>query len=175
MECADLDRVLFIPSARPPHRGPAVADPGERLSMSRLAIDGERGFELSDVEIHRGGASYTVDTLKELKERYPQDELYLILGWDAARLFSSWRGPDEIRHLASFVVVSRPGIAPPRPDQLRAAGLDPHRVVLCIRPTPDISGSELRQAIARGKPVADQVPQAVVDYIARHGLYRDNR
>ena len=100
IDCARLDRVIFIPSGMPPHRHEAAANADQRLEMCRLAIDGNKKFEVSDVEVKRGGVSYTVDTLRELKSRYPNDELFLILGWDAAKLFSSWNEPNEIRRLA---------------------------------------------------------------------------
>ena len=174
MECAELDRVLFVPSGTPPHRGPAVASGAQRLEMSRLAIDSESAFEVSDVEIRRGGTSYTADTLRELKRERPGDQLFLVLGWDAARQFSSWREPEEVRRLATIVVVSRPGSESPDATMLVAAGLDPAKTVLCVRPTPDISGSALRRAIAAGEPVRDLAP-AVKRYIAKHRLYMDNR
>ena len=91
MDCADLDRVIFIPAAVPPHRPATAADASDRLEMTRLAIGGEKRFDVSDVEIRRAGVSYTVDTLRELHRLYPKDELFLILGWDAAKLFSTWR------------------------------------------------------------------------------------
>lgn len=175
MRCADLDQVLLIPSAQPPHRGAAVAPAADRLAMANLAVGAEHGLGVSDVEIRRGGRSYTVDTLAELKLAHPNDELFLILGWDAARLFATWRRPDEIRRLASVVVVGRPGTSPPTEKDLTAAGLDPDRVVLCLDPTPDISGSALRSAIARGDSVADRLAPAVDQYISEHGLYRDNQ
>ena len=175
MECAHLDRVLFIPGAQPPHRGPAVAGADQRLAMSRLAIEGEPGFEVSDVEIRRGGKSYTADTVRELERLYPEDELFLILGWDAARLFRSWREPDVIRRLATVVVVRRPGTPPPDAKLLQAAGLDPARTILCMGHTPDISGSALREAIALGKPVSDSLRPAVERYVAEQKLYVDNR
>jgi len=174
MACARLDRVLFVPSGTPPHRRPAVASSEQRLEMSRLAVDREPRFEVSDVEVRRGGPSYTADTLRELSRERPQDELFLVLGWDAARLFSTWRDPQEVRRLATIVVVSRPGSESPDAAKLAAAGLDPARTVLCVRPTPDISGSALRGAIARGEPVRD-LPQPVQRYIAKHHLYMDNR
>ena len=175
MECAHLDRVLFIPGAQPPHRGPAVAGADQRLAMSRLAIEGEPGFEVSAVEIRRGGKSYTADTVRELERLYPEDELFLILGWDAARLFRSWREPDVIRRLATVVVVRRPGTPPPDAKLLQAAGLDPARTILCMGHTPDISGSALREAIALGKPVSDSLRPAVERYVAEQKLYVDNR
>ena len=175
LECAELHRVLFIPSAQPPHRAAAVAPAAERLEMCRLAVKQHEVFEVSDVEMRRGGASYTSDTLAELKRTHPQDELSLILGWDAAKLFATWHEPEKVKELASFVVVSRPGMPAPGADELTAAGLDPAQVVLCLQPTPDISGSALRRAIARGESIAEKVPEPVARYIAEHHLYMDNR
>jgi nicotinate-nucleotide adenylyltransferase len=177
MGCAHLDRVLFVPSAEPPHRARALAPADDRLAMSKLAVEGghEPTFEVSDVEVRRGGKSYTVDTLTALHREHPHDELFLILGWDAARLFSTWYRPDEVAGLASVVIVGRPGMQSPMPSDLDAAGLDPSRVVLCMVPTPDVSGSGLRRAFAAGESVAGKLPPAVERYIAEHGLYRDNR
>jgi nicotinate-nucleotide adenylyltransferase len=174
MECAHLDRVLFVPSAQPPHRGAAQARPEDRLAMSKLAVDGDSHFEVSDVEIKRGGTSYTVDTLEELHRSFPDDDLFLILGWDAARLFSTWHEPEGVSALASFVIVDR-GKSQTVPSELKAIGLAPERLIVCHVRTPDISGSELRRAIATGESVAGKVPPAVERYIAAHNLYRDNR
>jgi nicotinate-nucleotide adenylyltransferase len=165
MDCANLDRVLFIPAAVPPHRSATVAGAKERLEMTRLAIDDEEGFEVSDVEVRRRGVSYTVDTLRELRRLHPNDELYLILGWDAAKLFPTWRDPEEVRRLASLVIVTRPGSGAPTGT----------RDIVCERPTPDISASELREALAAGKPVRHWLPAAVERYIAEHRLYGDNQ
>jgi nicotinate-nucleotide adenylyltransferase len=169
--CARLDRVLFIPSSQPPHRPAAVAPADQRLEMVRLAIEGEKSFEVSDIEVRRGGKSYTSDTLAELKRTHPHDELFLILGWDAARLLSTWHEPELVQQLAWLVVVSRPETPTPDAERLSSAGLDPARVVLCLRPTPDISASELRQEIANTESVADKVPDAVARYISSHHLY----
>ena len=175
IDCAGLDRVLLIPTGQPPHRSAAVADADQRLEMCRLAIGEDKALQVSDVEVRRGGVSYTAETLQELRLMYPRDELFLILGWDAARLFATWRRPAEIRHLARVVVVSRPGSGAPDVTALRAAGLDPGGTVLCLRATPDISGSALRRAIARRESVGDRLPAAVAEYIAKNGLYGDNR
>lgn len=166
MECANLDRVVFIPSATPPHRDPAEAGADDRLAMTRLAVEGEARFEVSDIELSRGGKSYTVDTLRQLSERFPQDELFLILGWDAAKLLDTWREPEEVRRLASIVVVARPGTGPM--TGLRAD-------LVCDADTPDISGSELREQILRGEPVGDCLPASVERYISVHRLYGHNR
>lgn len=175
LACADLEKVLIMPSAHPPHRPGAIASAEQRLAMCRLAVEGRPRLEVSDVEVRHGGRSYTVETVSELKQLSPQDELFLILGWDAAALFSTWREPAKVQSLASVVVIGRPGTQAPGRKQLSAAGLDAQRTVLCLRPTPDISGSALRRAIAAGEPVAGKVPTAVERYIAAHSLYRDNR
>jgi nicotinate-nucleotide adenylyltransferase len=169
--CARLDRVIFIPAATPPHRAPAVAPAEQRLEMCRLATEGDARFEVSDMELKREGPSYTVDTLTELRSRHPGDELFLILGWDAARLFPTWRRPVEVRELASVVVVGRPGSAAPREADLSSANLDGDGVVLCLEPTPDVSASEIRRAVAAGDSIAGKVPEAVERYITAHRLY----
>lgn len=175
MDCAQLDRVLFIPSATPPHRDPADAGAEDRLEMARLATAGEPRFGVSDVEVRRGGKSYTSETVRELTRLHPDDEIFLILGWDAARLFATWHEPERIRADASMVVIGRPGTEAPTRDDLEAAGLDPRRTVLCLGGTPDISASELRASLAAGEPTGDCLPVAVERYIAERGLYRDNR
>jgi nicotinate-nucleotide adenylyltransferase len=175
MECARLDRVLFVPSAQPPHRGPASAPAEDRLAMVRLAIEGEADFEASDVEVRRGGKSYTVDTLTELHRTNPGDELFLILGWDAARLFRSWHDPDQVSRLASVVIVARPGTDAMEASELAGTGIPSARVVKCTVPTPDVSSSDLRLALAAGESVAGKLPAAVERYMASRHLYRDNR
>jgi len=171
LDCAELDRVMFIPAAQPPHRPRAIATADDRLEMCRLAIEGDTRFVVSDLELERGGPSYTVDTLAELRRSHPGDQLLLILGWDAARLFSTWRRPDEVRALATIVVVARPGSAAPRKADLEPAGLGGQGVILCLEPTPDVSASEIRRALASGESIAGKVPAAVERYIAAHHLY----
>jgi nicotinate-nucleotide adenylyltransferase len=138
MECAHLDRVLFVPSAQPPHRPAALAPADDRLAMTRMAVDDDPRFEVSDLEVKRGGMSYTADTLADLHRDHPNDQLFLILGWDAARLFSTWHEPETVTGLASVVVVGRPGMQSPMPSDLDSVGLDPGRAL--HRRTPSIWG-----------------------------------
>src|SRR5207247_10177287 len=98
-----------------------------------------------------------------------------ILGRSAASLLATARVHDDTSRLATFVVVSRQRSGTPDAAALKAAGLDPARVILCARATPDISGSALRRAIAQGEPVGDRLPAAVEGYIAKNRLYVDNR
>jgi nicotinate-nucleotide adenylyltransferase len=171
VDCAELDRVVFIPAAQPPHRPPAVASPEQRLEMCRLGIEGEPRFEVSEVELKRVGPSYTVDTLREIQRQNSEEELFLILGWDAARLFSTWHEPAKVRELATIVVVARPGAAAPREEDLKGVGLDNATVVLCLTTTPDVSASEIRRAAVAGEAITGKVPKAVERYIAEHRLY----
>jgi nicotinate-nucleotide adenylyltransferase len=172
VECAELDEVMFVPTGNPPHRPPAMASPVQRLEMCRLATADEPRFSVSDLEVVRDGPSFTLDTLLAIRSANPHAELFLVLGWDAASQFRSWHRPDEVLALAPIIVVSRPGRGAPGEADLRSAGLDPARIVLCARPTPPVSGSEIRRAITAGKPVTGKVPGAVERYIATHRLYR---
>lgn len=173
IRCAGLDELMLVPAAVPPHRGPAAASPADRLAMTRAAAAGEPKMTVSDLEISRPGRSYTVDTLRDLRARRPADELFLVLGWDAAREIRSWREPDAVLDLATLVVITRPGLAAPAEPDLRAAGIDPGRAVLCADPTPDVEATDIRDALHAGQPLPDGVlPRAVAAYVEDHGLYR---
>ena len=170
-ECAGLDQVLLLPAAVPPHKPGAVAPAADRLEMSRLAVRDHRRLAVSDLELRRPGPSYTVATLEELARERPEDELYLVLGWDAARQLASWRDPERVQQLARLVVVSRPGWRPPQPEDLRAAGIDPSRAILCDAPTPDIVATQIRQRVESGSGLDGLVDPRVEAYIRRHQLY----
>ena len=152
-----LDRVLVVPSARPPHR-PAPATPAEtRYRLARAAFAGEPGVEVSRIELDRDGPGYTAETLEALSG--PDRELYLIVGADQLAALGSWNRPDRVRELARVVVAARPG-APPADAAAR----------LVMEPV-DVSSSALRRLIGQGADVSAMVPAAVADAIARQGLY----
>ncbi len=171
VKCARLDQVLLVPTNQPPHRTAAKAPAEYRLDMCRLAAAGDPRLDCSDVELTRPGPSFTLDTLKELRERRPEDELFLILGWDAARLFRTWREPKQVRELASVVVVGRPGTGSPKDVDLQAAALGGPGVTLCLEHTPAISASEIRRDVAADRPIAGKVSPEVERYIRAHHLY----
>ncbi|HEX7263564.1 MAG TPA: nicotinate-nucleotide adenylyltransferase [Candidatus Dormibacteraeota bacterium] len=173
IDCARLDRLILMPTGRPPHREPAAASPEHRLAMTRLAASDDPRFEVSDIELQRPGASFTSDTLSELRTRHPRGELFLILGWDAARLFSSWHEPEQVMALATVVVVARPGVGSPQAEDIAAAGLDPERVIVCLDVTPNVSASGIRNDVRSGRSIAGKVPPAVERYIAAHHLYSE--
>jgi len=171
LECAGLDRVLLIPAARPPHRRPAEATAEDRYSMTRLAAAGLARFEVSDAELRRAGPSYTADTLAALQDQNPGAELFLVLGWDAAREIRQWHRPARVLELARLIVVNRPGLPAPSQEDLRAAGLDPAQVLLCTANTPDINATRVRQVLAEGGDLDGLLNPEVARYLVERGLY----
>jgi nicotinate-nucleotide adenylyltransferase len=169
----DLDRVVFMPVAVPPHKE-AREDPGAaaRLELCRLAVAGDERFEVSTLEIERGGASFTVDTLRELHDIEPEHDLTFIVGGDMAQSLPAWREPEAILALARLAVAEREGVR--REDIARRLeslhGGD--RVVFFDMPRIDVSSSTIRRRVAEGRPVRYLVPDAVAAAIAEHGLYR---
>jgi nicotinate-nucleotide adenylyltransferase len=169
----DLDRVVLMPVAVPPHKE-AREDPGgaARLELCRLAVAGDERFEVSSLEVDRGGASFTVDTLKELHDVEPEHELTFIVGGDMAQSLPAWREPETILALARLAVAEREGVR--REDIARRLESlhDGSRVVFFDMPRIDISSSSIRRRVAEGRPVRYLVPDAVAEAIAEQGLYR---
>ncbi|MBN1442109.1 MAG: nicotinate (nicotinamide) nucleotide adenylyltransferase [Planctomycetes bacterium] len=173
-----LDRILFVPAGRPPHKTADLAPAEDRLEMVRRALVGLEGMEACDVEVRRDGLSYTVDTLEILRERYPEADLFFLIGSDTVGELESWRNLPRILEIVRLVVVNRPGHgadagageAEPQAGPAGApAGLELHRV--SMEPCP-VSSRAIREALRRGQLVRDDVvPAAVADYIAERGLY----
>jgi len=170
-----LDAVLFMPVAVPPHKE-AREDPGaeHRFELCRLAVGGDERFAVSSLEIDRGGPSYTVDTLTELRERHPEDDLIFIAGGDMAASLPTWREPERVLELAAFAVAERRGAV--REDVIerwRSLGAAAPREPLFLdMPRVDVSSSEIRRRVREGRPVRYLVPDTVADYVAARGLYR---
>jgi nicotinate-nucleotide adenylyltransferase len=167
-----LDRIVLMPVAHPPHKE-ALADPGAdvRLELCRLAAGGEERLEVSDLEIRRGGASYTVDTLRALHDDVPEHALTFIVGGDMAHSLPSWREPEAILELARLAVAERQDL---RREQIaeRLAPLHPgDRVVFFDIPRIDISSSAIRDRVASGRPIRYLVPAAVREAIRDRRLY----
>lgn len=174
VEALDLDRVLFVPAAVPPHKSSAYLAPApDRYEMVRLATAGHPKFEVSDVELRRAGPSYTVDTLAEL--RIPRADLFLIVGSETFLDLLTWREPRRIAALARLVVVPRVGSAfdpesAAAQKVVREIGQEP----LIVRATSlPISASELRRRVREGRSVAYRVPDSVAAYVRARGLYRN--
>jgi nicotinate-nucleotide adenylyltransferase len=173
LEQLGLDRVDLMPVSNPPHKE-ASGDPGAavRLELCRLATEGDDRLGVSDLEIERGGASYTVDTLRALHERVPEHELTFIVGGDMAHSVPAWREPEAILELARLAVAERQEL---RREDI-AHRLEPlhsgDRVVFFDMPRIDISSSAIRERIAAGRSIRYLVPDRVADEIRARGLYR---
>lgn len=161
-----LDRMLFVAANRPSHkRAPDLADVEHRIAMLRLATRGNAAFEVSRVEADRGGFSYTVNTLETLR-RSVRGDLYFLMGQDSLADFARWRDPDRILELARLVVFPRgEGDMPSLPPSLR------RRVLYVKPPRVGISSTEIRRRFRRGLPVRYWIPDSVLGYMTRHGLY----
>jgi nicotinate-nucleotide adenylyltransferase len=159
-----LDRVLLVVAGDPwQKRGRVLASAADRLALVELAVEDLDGVEASAIEIERGVASVTADTLEALAG--PDRELFLVLGADAVANMGTWRRLDETRDLATVVVVERSGDVHAEPP---GDGWKVERVAI---PRLDISSTELRDRLAAGRPVDGLVPPAVVREIRRRGLY----
>lgn len=184
----DLDVVLLVLSARPPHKGEvAHASMEDRMEMLRLAVLGRPGLTPSDIEVTRAGASYTVDTLAELKRLYPESELFLIVGVDAWREVDTWSRPGDLLAMADVIVTTRPG------EEFPDTGIQPpivarsacwydsnigsyvhssgHRLI--VHPIEGIqaSSTDIRRRVRAGLAIEHLVPHAVARYIHERGLY----
>lgn len=166
-----LARVLFVPAAAPPHKGPGGQTPAEvRLEMASLAIDDDLRFTVSGIEIERGLA-YTADTLRALSARYADHDLVFIMGSDSLLQLETWHEPEELLALCSLAVAPRPGDSP---EAIAAAASrwGGHRVALLDLPPLGVSSSDLRRRAAARRPIRYLVPQRVEQYILETGLYR---
>lgn len=192
-----LEKILFIPSCNPPLKGFDLAGPEDRFEMTRLAIDGNPYFDISDIECRRPGKSYTVETLSELKRLWPQKDLFLILGIDSFIEIPEWYMPEKLMEITDFIVVSRPGFRfeglvrmPLRSSECQAIlreldtgrtqfgeiGLKTGRKVLLMNITPlDISATRIRRLVREGSSIRYLLPESVEYYIISKGLYKNLR
>jgi len=157
-----LDKILFMPAGQQWRKaGRDVAPPEDRLEMIRLAIGGNPKFEVSTMEVEREGPTYTIDTLKALRAELSGVEIFFIVGADALADMPNWREPERIFELATVCVVARADEA-----------VTDDRVTRIEMPEVEVSSSELRERVKKGRSVADLVPEAVERYLEEHKLYR---
>ena len=160
-----LDEVVFVPTGMPYQK--QVVTPSEhRYLMTVIATASNPGFTVSRVDIDRGGTTYTIDTLRDLRRERPDSELFFISGADAVAQILEWKDAEELFSLAHFVAVTRPG------HRLSVSGLPAAGVSLLEVPALAISSTDCRSRVNRGFPVWYLVPDGVVQYISKHHLYR---
>ncbi len=168
LQALRLDLVLFVPTHAPPHKPTTEpVGPEHRLAMVRLAIEGQQGFRDSDLEIRRGGTSYTIDTVRELRRAYGDAvEFWLLMGQDSYQDISTWKQPDLIAAECFFGVARRPGyeheIRPPVPG-VRSKFIDITAV--------DISSTAIRARLSEDRSMRFLVPRKVEAYIRANRLY----
>jgi nicotinate-nucleotide adenylyltransferase len=171
-----LDQVWFVPAAIAPHKQTRkLAADRHRVEMLKLAIAGHEAMSVCELEIERGGLSYTVDTLAEIARMKPDAELLLLMGADSLHDLATWHQPRRICELALPVFVRRSGspevdltalanlVSPARLEQIRA-----HQVAM---PLIELSSTDIRDRVAQGKSIRYRTPRAVEKYIETHGLY----
>jgi len=163
----DLNEVVFVPTGKPWMKS-TVTSGEHRYLMTVIATAANPGFNVSRVDLEREGATYTIDTLRDMRKAYPDADLFFITGADAVAQIMDWKDVSEVWTLAHFIAVSRPGHA------LTISGLPEQGVSSLEVPALAISSTDCRTRVSRGDPVWYLVPDGVVQYIAKHHLYRSN-
>jgi nicotinate-nucleotide adenylyltransferase len=163
----ELDRVLFVPAARPWQKS-SFSDPEDRFMMTALAVEGHPLFAASRVELDRRGPTYTADTMASLRDFYGSDtRLFFVAGADAVANLPTWEKLDALRELAEFISVTRPGVS----ASIESSDGLPTIHQMDI-PGVDISATEIRRRVTSGMPIDYLVPPRVASYIKAHGLFQ---
>ena len=166
-EAENFDKILFIPANKPPHKK-VNTSLDDRLAMLNIAVEGNPNFEISDIEIRRGGVSYTIDTVKMVKEEIDQenDEIFYLIGSDSLMDFHNWKDPRGILDECQVLVAIRPGF---RPSDIPAWIL--HRIQFANIPRFEISSTNIRHRWVENKTIRYMVTLPVWEYIHEHNLY----
>ena len=166
-EAENFDKVVFIPANRPPNKK-VFTDQKSRVEMLELAVEGNPNFEISDLEIRRGGISYTIDTLKAYKNQLADkdDDLFYLLGSDSLLDLKNWKEPKEILKESQVIVAIRPGF---RPSDIPSWLI--HNIQFANIPRFEISSSNIRKRWTENKTIRYMVTLPVWEYINRHNLY----
>ncbi|MGF3067419.1 nicotinate-nucleotide adenylyltransferase [Facklamia sp. P12945] len=160
----DLDEVWFMPTAKPPHApGKQTIASQHRLQMVQRAIEGNPLFKLQAYEVNRGGKNYTIDTMRHFVKAYPECDFYFIIGSDSANELETWRDISELASMVQFVGVRRPG------EEIYGGQ---YPIIWVDSPLVELSSTEIRLRVYLEQSIRYQVPDAVIDYINRHDLYR---
>lgn len=169
-----LDRVIFIPSGIPPHKNNDIAESNHRMDMVRLATDSNPFFDISGIELNRGGKSYTVDTLEEIKDIYPDDDLFFIIGSDSLLDLTSWRDFESLVVKTNFLVYGRPENSEKsimdKIDELKEKY--DSKFFYIKGPLIEISSSLIRDRINEGVSIKYLVPEKIENYIYENHLYK---
>ena len=171
----DASDLWFVVANIPTLRQPALAPAAARLEMLRAAVAGDPRFTVVDLELRRGGTTYTADTMTELHHKHPDTDFRLLLGADVARSIREWHRGAELRAREQFIIVNRAGETPLGLDEAVRLGFDRERTELLEVASPPVSASDVRRRAAGGESLAGFVPDTVAVIIARDGLYRSGQ
>ncbi|HHW43906.1 nicotinate-nucleotide adenylyltransferase [Desulfofundulus thermobenzoicus] len=170
-----LEKVIFIPAGRPPHKtGRQISSAHHRWIMTELAVASNPFFDTSTLEVDRPGYSYTIDTVREVRDLYPGAEIYFITGADAVLEILDWKNVDELLTMCWFIAATRPGY-PLGNLRRRLSGIAParmNRIITMEVPALAISSTEIRMRVQEGRPIKYLLPEPVEAYILNRGLYR---
>lgn len=175
MQEYSLERVLFIPSGRPPHKtDKQISSTEDRYLMTELATETNPRFFCSRIEIDRTGYTYTIDTIHELQVMYPETDIYFITGADAFSEIVTWKNAEELLNSCHFVAATRPGYSRKEAIPQIEALLNRHteRLHYLEVPALSISSSDIRERVRQGRTIKYLLPEAVETYILKHELYR---
>jgi nicotinate-nucleotide adenylyltransferase len=168
LERGGLDRLVFMPAAQAALKPGAVQASAEaRLGMLRAAVGDDARFEVSDFEVKKGGVSYTIETVRAMRVRFPDDELAWVIGADQVERLHQWQEIGELVKLVEFVALARPGWA--KGERMDIPGL---RLRWCEGHDIEISSTEVRERVRAGLPVDWMIPHKTVEYVRENGLYR---
>jgi nicotinate-nucleotide adenylyltransferase len=171
----DLDKVIFVPSGNPPHKDINTKENGiHRLNMVKLAVKSNKYFEVSDLEYHMHGYSYTKDTLKIFKERYANSTIYFIVGADIVNDISEWKHPEEIFKLCEFIVATRPGFCSDMFEEQLEYLKERYRASIrfCKTILFELSSTTIRKKIENNQSIKYLVTEEVEKYIYENNLYK---
>lgn len=157
-----LDKVFFVPTNISPHKENNEIGPRHRLAMLKLEVAGNELFEVIDLEIKRGGVSYTIDTARELKKNYPEDEFYLVIGSDLLDRLPEWKDFEDLKKEVKIVAAHRENFPIRKKDDFIIANITQI----------DVSSSQIRKLIRRNRSIKYLVRDSIRDYIEQHNLYK---
>lgn len=171
-----LDKIIFIPTGLPPHKDHFNMISGEiRLEMTKIGTETNKFFQVSDIETKRQGMCYTIDTLKELKSIYPNDQIYFLIGADSLFELPTWKDYEEILRTTKLIVVNRPGGKNDLIDDKikEYNGAFGGNIIRVESPLIDISSSEIRSRAQDGKSIKYLLPETVERFILENNLYKE--
>ncbi len=160
-----IDKVIFVPVGTPSHRANNLLKASVRYKMVEIAIKNNENFDISDIEIRSNQKSYTIDTLRALKKKYPNDEIYEIVGEDSADYIHKWKNYEELVKLAKILVFQRANYNYKSTHE---------NIILANNPLIEISSSHIRDRIRKNKSIKYMIPESIETYIKQNNLYKEN-